>query len=267
VAVPLLVVPAGLLMLESLVGRPLYVDRYVLYGEAGVALLAGGGAYRIGRWLAGGRALAGSGALAGGQGGGGAGGQGLAGAGAGGRALAGNKALAGGRGLAGGGGRGRNALVVVPGVAVCLCALLLQLGAQHRARTPQIRLYDFGGPSRYIAAHAHRGDGVLYLTDFFRKAELGYPADFRHVSDFALAVPPATVGNFQGQDKPLATIERLMLGYSRIWVLGRGPQAVLPPGTARAELALLNAHFRLMSTHHYRHVVVSLWVRGAVPSG
>jgi mannosyltransferase len=52
VAAPLLVVPAGLLIVESVVGHPLYVDRYVLYGEAGAAMLAGAGVYRIGRWLA-----------------------------------------------------------------------------------------------------------------------------------------------------------------------------------------------------------------------
>jgi mannosyltransferase len=52
VAAPLLVVPAGLLIAESVVGHPLYVDRYVLYGEAGAAMLAGAGVYRIGRWLA-----------------------------------------------------------------------------------------------------------------------------------------------------------------------------------------------------------------------
>ncbi|MFF7982925.1 glycosyltransferase family 39 protein [Streptomyces sp. NPDC007901] len=37
-ALPLAVLPAGLLMLVSLV-KPLYVDRYVLYGQAGTALL------------------------------------------------------------------------------------------------------------------------------------------------------------------------------------------------------------------------------------
>src|SRR5262249_24634594 len=51
VALPLLVLPAGLLLLESVVTKPLYVDRYVLYGEAGAALLAGAGMYRIGQWL------------------------------------------------------------------------------------------------------------------------------------------------------------------------------------------------------------------------
>jgi mannosyltransferase len=51
VAAPLLVLPAATVLLESLVAKPLYVDRYVLYGEAGAALLAGSGLYRIGRWL------------------------------------------------------------------------------------------------------------------------------------------------------------------------------------------------------------------------
>ena len=50
VAAPLLVLPAAILMTESILLRPLYVDRYVLYGEAGAALLAGAGLYRIGRW-------------------------------------------------------------------------------------------------------------------------------------------------------------------------------------------------------------------------
>jgi len=50
--VPLLLVPAGLLLLESRTGLPLYQDRYVLYGQAGAALLAGAGAARAGQWLA-----------------------------------------------------------------------------------------------------------------------------------------------------------------------------------------------------------------------
>ncbi|WP_217555184.1 glycosyltransferase family 39 protein [Streptomyces sp. GbtcB6] len=65
-ALPLTVLPAGLLMLVSLV-KPLYVDRYVLYGQAGTALLIGaaldrltraGGARRAAALLAVGAALA-----------------------------------------------------------------------------------------------------------------------------------------------------------------------------------------------------------------
>src|SRR5262249_16001671 len=51
VALPLVVVPGALLIVESVVGKALYVDRYVLYGEIGAALLAGAGLYRIALWL------------------------------------------------------------------------------------------------------------------------------------------------------------------------------------------------------------------------
>ena len=65
-ALPLFVLPGLLLMLVSLV-KPLYVDRYVLYGQAGTALLAGaahdrlvlaGGAVRAGAVLAAGATVA-----------------------------------------------------------------------------------------------------------------------------------------------------------------------------------------------------------------
>ena len=211
VAAPLLVVPGALLILESVVARPLYVDRYVLYGEAGAALLAGAGMARIGRWLA--------------------------------------------------GVTGRRTALWAPGVLVCAAALVLQLGPQQRVRTPQSRLFDFGGPSRYLAAHAQPGDGVLFFSNFFRKARLGYPADYRNVSDFALAQSPAAVGNFQGRDKPIATVQGLMLARQRIWVVGRSPSADLPAGPVRAEGTLLRNHFSLSATRHFKGITVTLWVR------
>jgi mannosyltransferase len=211
VAAPLLVVPGALLILESLVARPLYVDRYVLYGEAGAALLAGAGLLRIGRWLA--------------------------------------------------GVTDRRMLLWAPGVLVCLAALVLQLGPQQRVRTPQSRLFDFGGPSRYLAAHAQPGDGVLFFSNFFRKARLGYPADYQNVSDFALAEPPAAAGNFQGRDKPIAAVQSLMLGHQRIWVVGRSPFADLTAGPVRAEDTLLRSHFSLSATRHFKRISVTLWVR------
>ena len=211
VAAPLLVVPGALLLLESVVARPLYVDRYVLYGEAGAALLAGAGMARIGRWLA--------------------------------------------------GVTDRRTALWAPGVLVCAAALVLQLGPQQRVRTPQSRLFDFGGPSRYLAAHAQPGDGVLFFSNFFRKARLGYPADYRNVSDFALAQSPAAVGNFQGRDKPIATVQSLMLARQRIWVVGRSPSADLTAGPVRAEGTVLRNHFSLSATRHFKGITVTLWVR------
>ena len=211
VAAPLLVLPAALLILESLVARPLYTDRYVLYGEAGAALLAGAGAYRIGRWLA--------------------------------------------------GSAGRRWLVWVPGAVLCVCALVLQLSAQQRVRTPDSRLYDFGGPSRYLAAHARPGDGVLFFNDFFRKARLGYPADFGKVTDFAMAVSPTQAGNFRGVNKPVSAIRPLMLGYQRIWVVGWTPERQLGVGPVEEQAAVLRSRFSLAARQHYRSIWVTLWVR------
>jgi mannosyltransferase len=210
VAAPLLVLPAGLLLLESLIGRPLYVDRYVLYGEAGAALLAGAGIYRIGRWLS---------------------------------SVADKR------------------LLVVPGVLVCVLTLVLQLTNQHDVRTAGARLFNFGAPSLYVAKNAQAGDGVLYFTDFFRKAELGYPQDYAKVADFSLARSPAVTGTFTGTDKPLAVVRNLMLSYQRIWVVGRGPAAAVPTQYLRAEKVWLTSHFSLFRVVSFKGVVVSLWVR------
>jgi len=211
VAAPLLVVPAGLLLLESLVGPHLYVDRYVLYGEAGAALLAGGGMYRVGQWLAD-RASHGT-------------------------------------------------LVWVPGVAVCVCALLLQLTPLQRVRTPGSRLFNFGGPAFLIGAHARPGDGVMFFSSFFRKARLGYPAQYRKTSDFAMAVSPAVANPFRGIDKPFAAVQPLMLSHQRIWVVGLRPSVKLPAGPLREESMVLRHDFNRVAVRGYHNVWVTLWLR------
>jgi mannosyltransferase len=212
VALPLVVLPGFLLALESVILRPLYVDRYVLYGEAGAALLAGAGLYRIGQWLA-------------------------------------DKA-----------GR-RPALLWVPGVLVCVLTLLLQLGPQQRVRTPQSRMFDFGSPSLYIAAHAHRGDGILFFGPLFRKARLGYPADYVKVRDFAMAQTPLQAGTFQGVNKTFAATRPLMLRYPRIWVMGKAPSATLQAPLLRGESLVLLRQFTLVTERHYRGIILTLWTR------
>jgi mannosyltransferase len=213
-AVPLLLVPAGLLLLESRTGLPLYQDRYVLYGQAGAALLAGAGAARAGQWLA---------------------------------------AAA-----------RRPELIVVPGAVLCLCALLLQLPAQEHARLASAREFNFGGPSFYLAAHSRPGDAVLFMNSFYRKAELAYPAQFRGISDIALAIPHAAAASFEGTGKPLQAIIPLMLARKRIWVIGRLPSLpslLLPPGPERAESLLLLSRYTRVTKHWYTNVCLSLWVR------
>jgi mannosyltransferase len=211
VAVPLLLVPAGALLLESLLAPPLYQERYVLYGEAGAALLAGAGAYRAGRWLA---------------------------------------AAA-----------RRRELIAVPGVAVCVGVLLLQLAAQRGVRTPESRAFNFGGPSFYVGAHADRGDGVLFMDSFYRKAELGYPGEFRMTSDLALAVRPAVTASYLGANKPFAAVRPLMLSHRRIWVLGYLPSYGLPAGLLREESLVLRYAFTRVMVRGYRGIWLTLWVQ------
>jgi mannosyltransferase len=229
VAAPLLVVPAALLFGESLLTKPLYVDRYVLYGEAGAALLAGAGMCRIGRWLsdAAGRRRRGE--------------------------VTGPRAPEGGAGV--------RTLLWVPGVVVCVCALLLQIGPQQRARTPDSRSYDFGGASRYVGANARPGDGVLFFDTFYRKARLGYSGDFAKTSDFAMAVSPQQAGTFRGSDKPFRITGPLMLNYHRIWVIGRMPSARLKAPALRGESIVLETDFSLVHKRRFRGMVVTLWQR------
>lgn len=215
VAAPLLVIPAFLLLAESRVLHPLYVDRYVLYGEAGAALLAGAGAYRVGQWAAARLARPGV----------------------------------------------SRTLVWLPGVAVCVLALVLQLAPDQRVRTPQSRAYDFGGPSRYIGAHARSGDGVLYFDTFFRKAELGYPWDFTKVKDFAEAQTPMQAGDFRGVDKSFPQTLPLMLHYQRIWVVGDQPSATLPTPLLRSQSEALAKDFRMIGIEYFQGITVTLWIR------
>jgi mannosyltransferase len=215
VAAPLMIVPAGLLIAESLVTRPFYVDRYVLYGEIGAALLAAAGACRVGQWL-----------------------------------RAGLRA-----------GSRWPALVAVPGAALLVCALVFQLGAQRFVRTPASRAFDFGGPSRFVGEHARPGDGVLYFGAFFRKASLGYPQDFRNVTDIGLAVSPRASGTFQGILKPFSALAPQVLHYQRIWIVGQVPHPGRPPGLMKSESQELLQDFTEQARARFHGITVTLWVR------
>jgi mannosyltransferase len=232
VAAPLLVIPAGVVFVESLVGKPLYADRYVLYCEAGAALLAGAGMDRIGQWL--GRW----------------------------RGRGGERRGRGGERL--GGAADRRALAwasLATGAVVCLGVLLLQLGPQQRARTPLTRQFDYGTPARYVGAHARPGDGVLFFNSFYRKIRLGYPRDFRDTTDVAMAVSPSASGTLNGFDKPSSAVRPLMLTYQRIWVVGRAPSAHVANLAIRAEGKLLMRRFTLVAERRFKGMVVTLWAR------
>lgn len=210
IGLPLLVLPALVLITESAVAKPLYFDRYVLFGEIGAALLIGAGLARMGRIL--------------------------------------------------GEATSRPILVAVPGTLACIAALVLQLGVQRHIRTPQSRQFDFGSPARFIAANARPGDGVLFFDDFFRKAELGYPAQFRSTRDIALASAPAQTGDFRGRNKPFPSVRPIMLRYPRLWVFGMPAARALDDAgpNVRAQAALLISRFRQVASRRYGRITVTL---------
>jgi mannosyltransferase len=150
----------------------------------------------------------------------------------------------------------------VPGIVVCVAALVLQIGPQQRVRTPGSRMFNFGAPSQYVGAHARPGDGILFFGPFFRKARLGYPADYRDVRDFAMARTPLQAGTFQGTDQPPDAVAPLIDGYhGRIWVLGNAPSTGLSARALAEESNQLMNSFTLVSKLHWKGVTLTLWVR------
>ncbi|MBE7187229.1 glycosyltransferase family 39 protein [Jatrophihabitans endophyticus] len=209
VGLPLLVVPAALLMLYSEVETPLYADRYVLFGEIGAALLAGAGLERLLTLVPAPRRVA-------------------------------------------------AAVVLV----ACAAVFLGQLGTQQEIRTPASRQFDFGGPAQFVGQHARPGDGVLFFGLFYRKARLGYPEDFRDTTDFAMEATPAAVASFRGRNLPFGAVRQLMLGYRRIWVVGR-PAASVGGTTPAVQLqaAVLERHFTRVEHATFGKVTATLWRR------
>ena len=156
----------------------------------------------------------------------------------------------------------RKALIWSPGIVVCIATLVLQIAPQQRVRTPGSRLFNFGAPSVYVAAHALPGDGVLFFGPFFRKARLGYPADYRDLRDFGMAESPVAAGTFQGTDQPawrggLAPAGRITASGSS--ATPRQP-AWPPRRCGRRAVALLD-HFTLVTRRQWKGISLTLWVR------
>ena len=102
---------------------------------------------------------------------------------------------------------------------------------------------------------------MLFFNSFFRKAELGYPHQFRDTTDFAIAVTPQKSGTLNGFDKSFSVVGPLMLTYQRIWVVGRAPSAKVTSPAIRAEGALLMSRFTEIADKKFKGVVVTLWQR------
>ena len=208
-AVPLLLVPAGLLLLESRTGLPLYQDRYVLYGQAERPLA--GGRRRAYQWLAAAARLP--------------------------------------------------VLIVVPGAALCLFALLLQLPAQDTPACPPAAS-STSAAVLLPGGALPPGDAVLFMNSFYRKAELAYPPSSAGSATSRSARPrrgvvrghrQAPAGDHSAHARPEADLG------------DRAPPSLpslrLPAGPQRAESLILLRHYTRVTKRWYTNVCLTLWVR------
>lgn len=215
VALPLLVLPPLVLIVESEVARPLYVDRYLLYSVIGAVLLVAEGARRIGHSVF--RPHTGT-------------------------------------------------WLWVPGIAVLLFTFVVQIPTAQMIRTPDSRLRNFGATARFINSNSLPGDGVLFISSFFRLAELGYPHDFRNLRDVALEESPRASGTFRGIELPFDSAAPRILSRDRIWLIGHGPYGPLPSTLYDEERDLVVRHYQLQRYVQFQGTTVTLWVRRPLPT-
>jgi hypothetical protein len=74
-----------------------------------------------------------------------------------------------------------------------------------------------------------------------------------------MAISPQQSGTLNGFDKPPDVVRRLMLGYQRIWVVGRASSDHVVSVAIRAEGELLMRRYRLIAKRHFKSITVTLW--------
>ncbi|MEU1317553.1 glycosyltransferase family 39 protein [Streptomyces tibetensis] len=260
VAVPLLLVPPGILMTVSQV-RPLYHDRYVLYSLAGASLLVAAGAGRVGRAL--GRA-------------------GCDGP----RVRVGKRwvGFGGGRVLVGGrpegfggrrvrfhgrrvrfGGRRMRVVVGVTGVLALTGTFLAQLPVYRQDRSAAHRPDNLAVVSALAVRRMRPGDPVLFLPSVGRLAALAYPMGFRRTRDIALRESAPRSGTLWGREATPGELRRRLASVDRVWVVAEAhvlnPRWSPADPVERTKLAVLRKEFTVREEHTRDGVVLRLHVR------
>ncbi|MFF5479705.1 hypothetical protein ACFY5C_20510 [Streptomyces sp. NPDC012935] len=222
VAVPLLVVPPGLLIAVSQV-RPMYDDRYVLYALAGAPLLVAAGADR----------LAGLVCRVGPHG----------------------DRPAGILARLHRGGPARNAdrsprvpLTPLAGALAITLVFLHHLPLHRQDRSPAHRPDNLAATSAYAARHLRPGDPVLFVPSIGRRAVLAYPKGFRWAWDIALRQSGPRSGTLYGREVGAGELRRRLASVDRVWVVAE-PYALNSPWyprnpTERVKLTVVGEEFR-----------------------
>ncbi|MDQ0713767.1 hypothetical protein QFZ55_003219 [Streptomyces luteogriseus] len=239
VALPLLLVPPGILMTVSQV-RPLYHDRYVLYALAGASLLVAAGAGRV----------------AGGLG----------------------RVRFDGRRMRVGGRRVR-ALLGVTGVLALTVTFLDQLPVHRQDRSAAHRPDNLAVVSALAVRQMRPGDPVLFVPSVGRLAALAYPKGFQRVRDIALRESAPRSGTLWGLEATPGELRRRLASVDRVWVVAErsalDPRRSPPDAVERTKLAVLAEEFTVREEYVREErvrddVLLRLYVRrrpGGTPAG
>ncbi|MFH9584305.1 glycosyltransferase family 39 protein [Streptomyces luteogriseus] len=239
VALPLLLVPPGILMSVSQV-RPLYHDRYVLYALAGASLLVAAGAGRVAREL--GRVR-----------------------------FDGRRMRVGARPV--------RALLGVTGVLALAVTFLTQLPVHRQDRSAAHRPDNLAVVSALAVRQMRPGDPVLFVPAVGRLAALAYPKGFQRVRDIALRESAPRSGTLWGLEATPGELRRRLASVDRVWVVAErsalDPRRSPPDPVERTKLAVLAREFTVREEHVHEErvrddVLLRLYVRrppGDTPTG
>ncbi|WP_435850293.1 glycosyltransferase family 39 protein [Streptomyces massasporeus] len=213
VALPLLLVPPGILMTVSQV-RPLYHDRYVLYALAGASLLVAAGAGRAARAL--------------------------------------GRVRFDGRRMRVGGGQVR-ALLGVTGVLALAVTFLNQLPVYRQDRSTAHRPDNLAVVSALAVRQMRPGDPVLFVPSVGRLAALAYPKGFRRARDIALRESAPRSGTLWGLEAKPGELRRRLASVDRVWVVAEAhaldPHRPPSDPVERTKLAVLAEEFSVREEH------------------
>ncbi|WP_449657599.1 glycosyltransferase family 39 protein [Streptomyces afghaniensis] len=244
VALPLLLVPPGILMTVSQV-RPLFHDRYVLYSLAGASLLVAAGAGRVtgalGRVRFGGRRVR----------------------------VGGWRVRFGGRRVRVGGRRVRP-LPGLAGVLALVVTFVHQLPVHRQDRSAAHRPDNLAAVSAFAHRKVRPGDPVLFVPSVGRLAALAYPKGFRQVRDIALRESAPRSGTLWGRETTPGQLRHRLASVDRVWVVAEAyaldPRWSPRDPVERAKRAVLAEEFTVREEHARGGVVLRLHVRKA-PAG
>ncbi|MDG9713466.1 glycosyltransferase family 39 protein [Streptomyces sp. DH10] len=227
VALPLLLVPPGILMTVSQV-RPLFHGRYVLYSLAGASLLVAAGAGRVAGVL--GRLR-----------------------------FDGRRVRVGGRRV--------RALLGVTGVLALTVTFVHHLPVHRQDRSAAHRPDNLAVVSALALRQMRPGDPVLFVPSVGRLAALAYPKGFRQVRDIALRESAPRSGTLWGREATPAELRHRLASVDRVWTVAEtyalDPRWSPRDPVERTKLAVLAGEFTVREEHARGGVILRLHVRRA----